>query len=59
MFSFMYQREDSISDAVTGTFAWMVNESDNKAGSQQKDILEDDEETIRQRTRQAFLTWLK
>lgn len=59
MFSFMYQREDSISDAVTGTFAWMVNESDNKAGSQQKDILEDDEETMRQRTRQAFLTWLK
>ena len=36
----------------------MVDENDNKTGSQQKDILEDDEETVRQRTRQAFMTWL-
>lgn len=58
MFSLMYQREDSISDVTIGTFAWMVDENDNKTGSQQKDILEDDEETVRQRTRQAFMTWL-
>ncbi|ODM21608.1 hypothetical protein SI65_02452 [Aspergillus cristatus] len=53
----MYKREDNISDAATGTFTWMVDESDIKTGNQQKNIQEGDE-SMREQTSLAFLTWL-
>lgn len=57
MFPSMYKREDGISDAETGTFSWMVNEND-EARCQQKYIQEGDEETMRVKTGQEFMTWL-
>jgi hypothetical protein len=57
-FQSIYLREDAIMDAESGTFRWIVEESegDDTVNFECETV---EEEELRKRTRNSFLTWLR